>query len=572
MPAMLRIPASAILALVFVSGCSGSSTILPSSATGVAPSTAPGTAAIIVKVPLRINLRRRNGLRPAWVSPSTKRLSIAIAGPTTVKESLQISPTAAPCAKNGASSVCTIDVQLQPGNYTATIIAYDTPSGPGIPLSVVQGVAFTIVSGQTKPVNLTLDGVPWSMRLATGVTTVLNTNYDLYGQGPHAFRVLVYDGDDNLIVGPGAPKISVSQTGGSLPLSITGPAAGSNGFTATPPAAFNSATATISIALSYGSATARVRAIKGAVCKIDATMDMQDLIAVGNGSKNTLVLYGANRTKPLAILPLPVQGGTLDFDASGNMFFVSDATDGIAEVPPPYTGAPIAIAPGATNCYSIGLDNAGNLFVLSNGQKNLVQEFAPPYTSAPKAQVGTGVDGPQAVAFDTSNDLFVTNLANNSVTEYTTPISSSSSPAATITTNIATPNAIAVNTSGTVFVDNIPTSSSTITAYAGSAPNFSQAGGVSAPGVVESMVTDASGNLFVADGKSAIDEYTTFNYPSAPATAIALQGANGVAIDSVSGTIAGSGTSVVISSAPPYTSSTTYTIGLDNPRSIAISP
>lgn len=200
-------------ALALASGCAGSVTSPVPPGIPASSGDAIGGAVVTVKIPLRFDAEPR----PHWVSPSTKRLTIVLNGPTAIRKTTQISPSGPDCVKGKTAIACTLTFSLKPGDYTAMLTTYDTLSGPADPLSEAPGVPFTVVAGRSRTVNLTLDGIPWSIALAPGALSALNTSFDLYGQGAHPFKVLVYDAQNNAIVGPGAPHISAAQTAGKLP-------------------------------------------------------------------------------------------------------------------------------------------------------------------------------------------------------------------------------------------------------------------------------------------------------------------------------------------------------------------
>ena len=106
-----RIAAFAV-GLALASGCSaGTRGFLPG-ATAPATGDALGAATVTVQVPLQMHALPR----PHWISPSMKRISIVLNGPTKVKQTMQISPAGSNCAKSGRAFVCTLTFALKPGN------------------------------------------------------------------------------------------------------------------------------------------------------------------------------------------------------------------------------------------------------------------------------------------------------------------------------------------------------------------------------------------------------------------------------------------------------------------------
>jgi sugar lactone lactonase YvrE len=253
---------------------------------------------------------------------------------------------------------------------------------------------------------------------------------------------------------------------------------------------------------------------------------------------------------------------------------VGNGPGDVLEFKPPYTGVAASIAKNV-NPRIIACDAANHLFVTAANNPNVIYEYASPYTAPPSAEIADGIDYPAGMAFDNAGDLFVANQSANDVTEYTAPLSSAPTVAAVISANVGDPNAVTLNKSGTLFVSNIVSQS--VTVYTGSAPTFTQAGtitqGLEGP---DSLVTDGSGNLFVADrGDADVVQYTSFNNPAPSATVNVSGFALQVQIDSL-GTIFAIGNSPahqsLMQSSPPYSAATTTTNGLTSPAGLAVAP
>lgn len=213
---------------------------------------------------------------------------------------------------------------------------------------------------------------------------------------------------------------------------------------------------------------------------------------------------------------IAIAGGTnqVTLDASGNLFS-ANANNTITEYAPPYTGAAAAtISTGVSSPETMAVDNAGDLFVTNVGNDS-VTAYVPPYTAAPTVMAGAGCpptpcfqivggqigvvpsthntvftsdgygsylydapwtagpaatiqypasasyDGAWGLAFDSSNDLFISYTASNSVAEYAPPYTAG--PAVTITNGVSQPRGITVDRSNNLFVTNI---NGTVTEYA----------------------------------------------------------------------------------------------------------
>jgi hypothetical protein len=95
-------------------------------------------------------------------------------------------------------------------------------------------------------------------------------------------------------------------------------------------------------------------------------------------------------------------------------------------------------------------DPNGNLFVADVGN-NTIFEFSPPYNNITTA-ITTGVNGPNGqngIALDANDDLFVSNNGNSTVTEYKPPYTSVFQ---TFTTDIANPLGAFIDYNGALWV------------------------------------------------------------------------------------------------------------------------
>jgi len=125
------------------------------------------------------------------------------------------------------------------------------------------------------------------------------------------------------------------------------------------------------------------------------------------------------------------------FDASANLYVSNaGATSNLFVFAPPYTGAPIATPGLATTSYRKIALSSTQLFATSvAGATGRVDVYALPLTaaSAPAFAITTGLNLPEALAFDAAGNLYVGNLGNATITVYAPPFSASSAPAVTLT-------------------------------------------------------------------------------------------------------------------------------------------
>ena len=160
-----------------------------------------------------------------------------------------------------------------------------------------------------------------------------------------------------------------------------------------------------------------------------------------------------------------------------------------------------------SNPQALAFDSSGNLFVAN--LPGSVTVYAPPYGGV-STTIGNGINHPQALALDSRGNLFVANgSGSNTVTAYSPPYGGS--PIATISSGIGDPVSVAVDQSSDLFVVN--QASNTVTIYQ---PPY-----ISAPTVISkglnapnSLALDQHGNLFVANlnstPKSVVESHRRF--------------------------------------------------------------
>jgi len=348
MPFVRSIP---ILALVLAfAGCAGShgSSALPSMPTQAAKGS--GTAAFVIKIPAKTSA---TNVRPQYVSPATQSMTIDISGPTEINETANLTIGSSGCASSLASVVCTLTISgLQPGSYTATLTTYDQTGGTGNVLSAAQEIAFTIVAGQTNTISLTLSGVPVETIIAANDSFAQASGsggYDLVGQGARTFIVESLDADDDIIAGPGAPTFTLSQTSGALGVTIPSSTSSSapNTFTITPPAAYSSATATVSATPTFAGQTTNGCAQTGASCTAaTVTVGMAPFVAMAGASCcniavdpaiNRIYVSSASQTTVVdgsaysVVTTISGGGGVGNVDSSTDDFWLATLYSGSAE-------------------------------------------------------------------------------------------------------------------------------------------------------------------------------------------------------------------------------------------------
>jgi sugar lactone lactonase YvrE len=288
--------------------------------------------------------------------------------------------------------------------------------------------------------------------------------------------------------------------------------------------------------------------------------------AFSNGQAASLVIGESNFT---SFNPEQTSTGVnspygLAFDSHGNLWVVDESNNRVLEYKAPFstyeaaslvigqssftTNAFATTSTGFTAPESLAFDSSGNLWV-TDTSNNRVLEFKAPlstgeaaslvigqsnFTSSGMAATATGLDGPYGLAFDSSGNLWVADLLNERVLEYTAPFSTHEAASLVIgepnftTVNdevskkgLNAPNSVAFDSSGNLWVadghrvleyaapfstheaaslvigQNTFTNSSTVTTSTG----------VDAP---DALTFDSSGNLWVSD----TDNNRVLEYPT----------------------------------------------------------
>ena len=242
--------ASVALSLALVgcggAGSAGGAASLPG--TGSVPRTTD--ARVVITIPQRA--ANSAGLRaPAYVSPSTQSLTVAIDGGTPMAQNLT---TSSPnCSVGGPLSAltCTVPISVATGSHTFTFNTYDGLGGTGNLLST-NAVTQSIVANQTNTINVTLAGVPASLQVnaigagSSNLAGNATSGFQLLGILSMPFSVVTLDADGNFIIGPGAPTLAASITGASAGsgIAVAPLASNPNEFTVS---ALNPGSATFSV-------------------------------------------------------------------------------------------------------------------------------------------------------------------------------------------------------------------------------------------------------------------------------------------------------------------------------------
>jgi virginiamycin B lyase len=242
-----------INALVVLTACSGGGLagvtpngVTPNGGLATGASGASVDSGALVRIAIPARHYRRHDRRGHYVSPATRSIAIVVtsnAGETRNYDA-NLTPSTNPnCTP--VPVVCSLVLSLKPGKYTASIATYDglldgRHQPTGSELSANQKVSLTIVRAHKNVIAVALGGLPASISIfpsaSSTLTGTVGEGFGLSrcGAGPQKVYAYGVDADGNLIIGAGAPTMSIKS--GDVSLAVSSPApATPNTFTFTPP-------------------------------------------------------------------------------------------------------------------------------------------------------------------------------------------------------------------------------------------------------------------------------------------------------------------------------------------------
>ncbi len=562
--------AAALTALLLLAGCGGGASsgglgsTLPKQANG-----ATNSVRFAITVPPKT---ASSGRSPAYVSPATQSMTIAVLQGTTnvLNQTLGLTPSSPGCTTSLAGTVCTISLSLAAGSYTASITTYDGANGTGNALSTAQSVGFSVTANQNNLVPLTLSGIPRAIHVASA--------------GVNAVDVVAQDADGNFIVGAGAPTFTASASSGPALATIVQPTASHPNlisFVRASPAVLG--TETFAVAASYPAGESNACTQTGAVCSLASAVTANvsvPIAMIANAGSNTVLGYTLPLTSATQSPSFSIAlGGAflLAEDASGNVFAANyNSPESVVEIPPPYAVATV------TN--SLGGDESEQMAVAPNGDLALANIpgtvggslYTPPYTAAP-TPLSNGLSTPYGVAFDASNNLYFANRGASTLTMLAPPYTGS--PTTVNTSSVpfgltVSGTTLFVGESTAVDVFSLPLTAS-------STPIATLSSGIS---YVHRSAVDASGNLWVANesggasNEGSVEEFTKpFTTGETPTVTISMPAGGGsishvpwgIAFDAagnlyVTNVNGGAGQGGLLEFSPPITSASTPTVAIES--------
>jgi hypothetical protein len=466
---------------------------------------------------LVIHIPRRSK-RAHYVSASTQSAALLIAPGTgctgcspQATIAFGLTPSSPGCSPSASGTQCTIALTLAPGTYVASMTTYDGPLKGGVVSGAVlsdnQSFPITILAGKANAPGVTLYGIPQGLHVVSlGSPAFVNGSaigspeLDILGAGATgSFMVNATDQDQNDILGAGAPTIASVSDPGGYAVSIKG-----NVLSITSPATVSSTVTYVQYTLS-----SPVCAQTGVTCVLGTNLGFQSVLAVVNGSADTVEILAA-ATKQTNPLIQTISSGLsnpqdVKFDLSGDLFIADDVVGAgkVTEYKPPYNAAPAATMTTGTNGpFALSVAPNGDVAV-ANSQTPTVLVFAPPFNGAPKSIAFAA----NAVAFDASSNLWIA-TPTHGLKRYSAS-SSYATNDTTITDHVVTPYSISIDNNGYLYVaDNgagqVYRYEPPYSALSGSVAAYANAGGVGHVDVIggngEILACAAGNNLLISPG------------------------------------------------------------------------
>jgi hypothetical protein len=540
---------ASILMIALLAACSGGaqSTIPAANSTQSKSKAVP--ASILIKIPPAS--ASSSTKRPAYISASTQSISGTISPASgcsgcsaAIAVATNLTPSSSGCSPSGGTTTCTITFSLNPGNYVATLTTYSGTLSSGAPtgyaLSTDQAVGFTITAGKANTISMIMGGVPSGV----DVTGSNGTNNSYVPAGGTAYfdgvsssltlAISATDAEGNAIIGPGAPTMTFTVTGGN-----GWTISSSTATTATVTAPANGTVNSDYLNVAFNGVAGACSVPHAGCTQLVELTFMPHLVVPANVNSGSgaylfesplsdvyIALNGMTVTSGLA------QPDLLAFDSKGDVFVTDEVNNAVYEYPYPITSnTPLKTISLSYNPTAIAVDANNNLIVATT---STLQEYTASSNYATANSIGSGTDdgpsgleGVTALVASPSGTLYAiiggaagaANAMTFSGTNYATtgPI--------TFSSGLNNPIAAEMDKNGNIWVANNGTGTNgTVTEYTsgGSAvPSHTLPTG----GAPDSLSIDSAGDVAVdtGTGGTGVLVYTAASSYGTPDTLTGVQ-------------------------------------------------
>lgn len=271
----IQVTAAAAVAALNLIACGGlqHSTAMPGPIATSAQNLSPSAPSAVVKIPISVAPPASGGVTPSYFSTKVQSLNVFFysvpayqqVGETTLSN---LTPSSPNCTTTSGGTVCTITTSLPAGSYYCTVATYTQPDGHGPVLSIQELIPLTIASnGAITTPPWTLWGIPAKIAVTPLVTPMIRVSgsvTSVYSLSPVRYSVTATDQGGALLVGPGLPTWSVTNSNPAFVL--TQPTAQTPNSFSVAPAGGGPFTTQIALTATYPQSTVNFCYIVGANC------------------------------------------------------------------------------------------------------------------------------------------------------------------------------------------------------------------------------------------------------------------------------------------------------------------
>lgn len=455
------------LSLACATACSSrAGTVTPpvaASGAGVAATASGSRATLSVKVPVKTTTTSATSRRPAYVSPSSANLLVAVNGGTATTYGLtQQSPG---CAPVSGYVQCTFTVAA-PAGTDAFALSVTDAAGAVLSRNVVTA---TLAPGKATPIPVTLSGTPVSAAILPATTAIEGSAAPFHFPGlfPAAVEAVALDADGNFILGPGAPTLSspLTVSTGSGYATVTKPQDGDPNSFLLQPVDGNSEGQTVTVSATFTGVPLNDGTTSPTVTGTTSYTFTPAYVVAGGPF---FVTFSAESLKPISVVKFCQQcvlstATDIAIDAKGTTYITYHIVGGgfgtgsyeVAVFPP---GAVVPstvfdISKGVHNVSGVAVDKNGTLYIANGsggfrGPQASIMEFALGTTTPAVTITGTP-NTPGGIAVDANGYLYVSDAGNGNIAIYppnaTTPSTTLSDP------QLPQPGMLAVDSAGGVY-------------------------------------------------------------------------------------------------------------------------